>query len=475
MSKLVINTGTTPNDGTGDSLLVGAGKINSNFTEIYSSIGDGANLGIASFTQLNVSGASTFTGITTVTGVTLFSKQLNVSGVSTFGSDVTIGGNLTVNGTTSTINSTTITVDDKNIELGSTASPSDATADGGGITLKGTSDKTFNWVNSTTSWTSSEDLNLLTGKQYEINGTSVLTSTTLGSGVVNSSLTSVGTLGQLTVSGVTTSSGGFVGNITGTATTATNLANAANITTGTISNSRLTGSYNIDISGNSATASYATISGYSTSSGISTTATTAGYATTSGISTTSQGLTGTPNITVGIITATNVTIGTATTALIVTGNAKISGATTITGNLNAAGNYYVKLARLTNQTVTSGSDSLIGFSAVSDPNSWYSGITTRTTPTVAGTYHVDVMLNWNAGTISTDQSNIQIRKNGVTFALSQVGIRTFGYTQNACGIVTLNGTTDYIDFTVYTANPTSQVVTGTADGAWTKMEIFKIN
>ena len=83
MAKLVVNTGTTPNDGTGDSLFAGAGKINSNFSEIYSFIGDGTTLGIASFSQVNVSGASTFAGITTVTGVTLFARQLSVSGVST--------------------------------------------------------------------------------------------------------------------------------------------------------------------------------------------------------------------------------------------------------------------------------------------------------------------------------------------------------------------------------------------------------
>jgi hypothetical protein len=153
----------------------------------------------------------------------------------------------------------------------------------------------------------------------------------------------------------------------------------------------------------------------------------------------------------------------------------VSGVTTITGNLNAPGNYYVKLARTTDQTALNGADTLIGFSVVSDPNNWYSGITTRTTPTVAGTYHVDLMINWLEGTITNNQTNIQIRKNGNTFALSMVGIHTFSYTQNACGIVTMNGTTDYIDVTVYTSNPTSQVVRGTADGAWTKMEIFKIN
>mgnify|MGYP003629778344 CR=1 FL=1 len=67
--------------------------------------------------------------------------------------DLTVAGDLTVNGTTTTINSTTLTVDDKNIEMGSVASPTDITADGGGITLKGSTDKTINWVNSTDSWT----------------------------------------------------------------------------------------------------------------------------------------------------------------------------------------------------------------------------------------------------------------------------------------------------------------------------------
>ena len=73
-----------------------------------------------------------------------------------FTGNVIIGGNLTVNGTTTTINSTTVQVDDKNIELGTVATPTDATADGGGITLKGATDKTLNWINSTDSWTSNQ-------------------------------------------------------------------------------------------------------------------------------------------------------------------------------------------------------------------------------------------------------------------------------------------------------------------------------
>ena len=73
--------------------------------------------------------------------------------ISVTNTGTTITGDLTVSGTTTTIESTTVTVDDKNIELGSVATPTDTTADGGGITLKGATDKTINWVQSTGYWT----------------------------------------------------------------------------------------------------------------------------------------------------------------------------------------------------------------------------------------------------------------------------------------------------------------------------------
>ena len=76
--------------------------------------------------------------------------------------------------------------------------------DGGGITLKGSTDHTFNWVDATDSWTSSENMDLASAKTYKVAGTDVLSATTLGAGVVNSSLTNVGTLTGLTVDGTTT-------------------------------------------------------------------------------------------------------------------------------------------------------------------------------------------------------------------------------------------------------------------------------
>ena len=138
-------------------------------------------------TTQTITGNKTFTGTVDLSGATL-------SGNTTFSNNLTVTGDLTVNGTTTSVNSAVVQVDDKNIELGSTASPSDAGADGGGITLLGTTNKTFNWVDATDSWTSSEHLDLASGKDFKVAGTSVLSGSALGSGVTGSSLTSVGTL-----------------------------------------------------------------------------------------------------------------------------------------------------------------------------------------------------------------------------------------------------------------------------------------
>ena len=113
---------------------------------------------------------------TTVTTVN-FAGAATAVNIGASNSTTTIAGDLVVNGTTTTINSTTLTVDDKNIELGTATgsyTPSDAGADGGGITLKGTTDKTISYTNSTSSWTLSENLDLASGKVLKIAGTQVL-------------------------------------------------------------------------------------------------------------------------------------------------------------------------------------------------------------------------------------------------------------------------------------------------------------
>lgn len=193
--------------------------------------------------------SSTGTGALIVSGGVGVAKNLHV------GVDLVVGGNLTVNGTTTSVNSSTLVVDDKNIEIGSVTNgvisttgtvgsitgtgpwtatitgmtstagliigsaitatnnggslggggtyivasivsttsitytatggttpvagsvtnitstgATNITADGGGITLKGTTDKTFNWVNSTAAWTSSENIALAAGKNIVLSG-----------------------------------------------------------------------------------------------------------------------------------------------------------------------------------------------------------------------------------------------------------------------------------------------------------------
>jgi hypothetical protein len=95
------------------------------------------------------------------------------------GTSLVLSGGLTVNGTTTTLNSTTLDISDKNIVLGNVTTPSEATADGGGITLRSVSDRLFTYVASTTSWTSSENIDLVAGKVIKFAGTTVLSATVL--------------------------------------------------------------------------------------------------------------------------------------------------------------------------------------------------------------------------------------------------------------------------------------------------------
>ena len=132
---------------------------------------------------------------------------------------VTVPGNttiLTISGNTATLSNN---VSGSGTPTFSAIGPSDTAADGGGIILKGApTDHTFTWSNANDAWQSSEDMELVNGKTYNIidgngNARELLTLTqvgptagtgvvsSLGTGVTGSSLTSVGTLTSLTVSG----------------------------------------------------------------------------------------------------------------------------------------------------------------------------------------------------------------------------------------------------------------------------------
>ena len=102
MAKLGISTGSQPNDGTGDSLIDGAVKVNSNFNEIYTTIGDGTTLAVpvtsvSSGTGISVSGS---TGNVTITNIgiadtnNLRTDFLEVSGISTLSGGIEIPSNV---------------------------------------------------------------------------------------------------------------------------------------------------------------------------------------------------------------------------------------------------------------------------------------------------------------------------------------------------------------------------------------------
>lgn len=119
--------------------------------------------------------------VTATNTVTLTNKTLTAPTIS----------DPTFTGTTTNINTTNLVVEDKNIVINDVTSPSDTNADGGGISLNGSTTKSLNWVDATDAWTSSEHLNLASGKSYYVNGTllkdvsETLTNKTLTTAVEN--------------------------------------------------------------------------------------------------------------------------------------------------------------------------------------------------------------------------------------------------------------------------------------------------
>ena len=85
---------------------------------------------------------------------------MNVQSTFNTTGDATIQGNLTVEGVTTTVNTTNLIVEDKNIELAATSAPTDSLADGAGITIKGSTDKTLTWSNTTKSFTFNQGLDI---------------------------------------------------------------------------------------------------------------------------------------------------------------------------------------------------------------------------------------------------------------------------------------------------------------------------
>lgn len=101
----------------------------------------------------------------------------------TIGNDLVVTGDLTVNGTLTTLSSTEVRVEDKNLLLGDTATPTDVTANGGGLTLAGATNKEITWYSATNAWTFNQAINITNSGTFMIANTQVLNASRVMSNV----------------------------------------------------------------------------------------------------------------------------------------------------------------------------------------------------------------------------------------------------------------------------------------------------
>ena len=337
MAKLGISTGTTPNDGLGDNLLAGAVKINSNFSEIYTQFGDGTNL-----TAIGGTWASTSAGIHTLknvgigttnprfllevgavgaSGTTLFvNGDARITGIVTIGpasitldgttNIINVGTGITINGSTGIISATSIVLGGTIltgagvtlITAGSGISVDQST---GNVTITATGGGSSQWVTTAAGIHTLSNVGIGT-----TNPTSALTVT-----------------GDGTFTGVVTATT-FVGALTGTATSTTNIPNLTGdiISNGTSASLGSFTSTALRIALTSSTgtgdAVFATSPTFATpalGTPASGTLTNCTFPTLNQNTTgTAGGLTGTPDITVGLVTASTLNVGTGGTVITTT-------------------------------------------------------------------------------------------------------------------------------------------------------------
>jgi hypothetical protein len=149
-------------------------------------------------------------------------------------STVTVVGNLTVSGTTTTLDVANLLVEDKEIVIGNVASPTNATADGGGIRLEAGAgvDKTILWDTTNSNWTTSEHWNLANSKTLKIDNVAIASGTggalVLGGNATTS--TSVGnTSGTVVLNSGTVLGTQATQNLFNTVATTLNIGGAANV------------------------------------------------------------------------------------------------------------------------------------------------------------------------------------------------------------------------------------------------------
>jgi len=158
-----------------------------------------------------------------------------------------------------------------------------------------------------------------------------------------------------------------------------------------------------------------------------------------------------------------------------TGAIGVTGATGASFGV-AASNYVVQAKRSADQTITSASDNIVQFNTSDfDPQSWLNTSTYRITPNIAGYYEVSFFAWFGSASASNNQYNAQARKNGSTFFIAQelatASSANSGVSMGGTRVVYLNGTTDYLDFTVYNGTGASVTLQAT-NGTWASAQLI---
>jgi len=436
MARIGINTGSAANDNTGSTLRAAGGIINDNFSEIYTHFGDGTNL-----TSIGGTWTSTSVGIHTLKNVGIGTTNprflLEVGAVGASGTTLFVNGDARVTGIL-TIGTASITLNGAtniiNVGTGITINGSTGIISATAIVLGGTT---------------------LTG--------SAVTSITAGSGIsVNQST------GNVTITA--TGSGGSSQWVT----TAAGIHTLSNVGIGTTNPT-----------------SALTVTGNGTFTGVVTATTFVGALTgTATTATNAQGLTGTPNITVGVATASTLNVGTGgtvittTTAglvgigttnptekLTVSGNAVITGITThldkISIRTSLISNEYASLSNFGKLVLGDGTSTSSGIDIVNNTSSPSAEIFTISTPSV-NVYGKKIVVDYggrlllggnltsslnNALTVLDNSGNITL--SGYVSAAGTIGASglTAGTVQISSGIVTAtSGIVTFYGDASYTAS-----------------------
>ena len=415
MAKLGISTGTTPNDGTGDSLLDGAVKVNSNFDEVYTKIGDGTNLFVGIVSSITVSGplsisttfgAPVITGLANtaninannfqVTGVGTITGTTRLAGISTFSAaGYTVAGLVTAS---NIISNETIKV------AGIVTTSEDGINVSAGVSARSLS------IQDVTQTSHFVGLNTVFIDHTGVAATAInITDTaTIGFGSITSA--NITTINSNLVRG---NSGILTTAVVGTAITMHSAGIDAG-QAGIITASRLFGAVTGAVTGNADTATTATLA---------------------------QGLTGTPSIVVGVAT-----LG---AHIFNASGAFVSGIVTGTSYSVGANEVISSARQLKNIATLDATTKLTIENAISDPPNDFDDLN------VVGLATVNRLF------ISGDTAGLNII--GVTTGLSVPGISTLGIVTGATSLQATDVYTNFLhgDASAVTGSPTFTVLTAT--------------